>query len=60
MERIQLINKLDQLHHMDWRPYNKIPSIPHLELIKPQMASTVVQQEPTYQHVTRLTQLVLG
>jgi hypothetical protein len=53
MEQLQLLNKLEQLRDINRRPSNiQTISIPHLELVEPQITPIVVQQETTYQQDT--------
>ncbi len=41
MEQIQLINKLEQLHHNNRKLSNQLTSMPHLECIEPQVTPTI-------------------
>jgi len=48
MERLHLLNKLEQLHHINQRQSNQSISIPHLKHVEPKAAPTVVWQGITY------------
>jgi len=48
MERLHLLNRLEQLRHIDQKPSNQSVFIPHLEPIEPKTTPTIVQQGITY------------
>jgi hypothetical protein len=48
MERLHLLSRLEQLHHISQRPSNQSIFIPHLEPIEPKTTPTIVQQGTTY------------
>jgi hypothetical protein len=59
MERLHLLNKLEQLRHINQRPSNQSISIPHLKHVEPKATPTVVWGI-TYPQSTWPTRLVLG
>jgi hypothetical protein len=59
-EWIWHINRLKQLHCIDWRFSNQSVSIPHLELVEVQATPIVVQQKTTYQLVMWPNRIILG
>jgi hypothetical protein len=42
MEQFQLLNMLEQLHHIDQRPSNQSISIPNLKCVEPGARPTIV------------------
>jgi hypothetical protein len=48
MEQLHLLNRLEQLRHIDWKSSNQLVSIPHLEPIEPIATSIVVRQGIIY------------
>jgi hypothetical protein len=43
MEQLHLLNKLEQLCHVNQRSYNQLVFIPHVKLVEPITTPTVVQ-----------------
>jgi len=42
MEQFHLFNKLEQLRHINQRPFNQSTFIPHLEHVEPKKTPTIV------------------
>jgi hypothetical protein len=60
MEWLHLLNKLEQLHHVDRRLFNQSIFIPHVEHVKPKATPTFVQYRITYPQGTSPTKLIFG
>ncbi len=60
MERFHLLNKLEQLHHIDRKPSNQLVFIPHVEHVEPIATPTIVQHGVTYPQGTWPMRSVLG
>ncbi len=48
MEQLHLLNRLEQLCHVNQKPSNQLVSIPHVQLVKPRATPTIVQQGIIY------------
>jgi hypothetical protein len=48
MERLHLLNRLEQLCHVDQKPFNQSIYLPHVDSIEPIATSTIVRQGDIY------------
>jgi hypothetical protein len=48
MEQLHLLNRLEQLRHVDQRPFNQSISIPHVKPIEPKTIPIVVRHGVIY------------
>jgi hypothetical protein len=60
MEQLHLLNKLEQLRHINQRPSNQSIFIPHLKLVESRATAIVVRQGVTYPQGTWPTKSVPG
>ncbi len=60
MERLHLLNRLEQLCHVDRKPSNQSIFIPHVEHVKRKTTPIVVQHGVIYPQGTWLAKSVLG
>jgi len=60
MEWLHLLNRLEQLHHINLRPSNQLVSISNLKHVELWAISTIVWQDTTYQQGIWPTRLVFG
>jgi hypothetical protein len=58
MERFHLLNRLEQLCHIDQRLFNQSVYIPHLEHVEPRTTPTIVRQGVIYPQGTWPIKLV--
>jgi len=60
MERLHLLNRLEQFCHIDWKSFNQLVLLPHLEPIEPITTPIIVPQGVIYSQGTWPIGLVHG